>query len=276
MTEAAAIPRQNTVAQSGTVTPIATVKIRREYDAVRLNKVLNHPDVRPWVADAGEGTLDVSLQVANRGNILLMGQHGGCLLFRVMPGMYEVHTQVLPNARGAWALAMVRAGAHWMFTHTDAFEIVTRVPRPHRAAKGLTIAAGMRLEFTREGECRFRGEIVPVDLYSFRIQDWVTKASGLEQVGRWFHERMHAEAARLNITTPPHGDDPNHFRYVGAAYEMVRHGQVAKAINFYNRWAVMARHAPVELLCASPVAIRFDIGILKLVNGGKDIEIIPC
>jgi hypothetical protein len=132
----------------------------------------------------------------------------------------------------------------------------------------------MRFEFTRNEGCKFRGEDVPVDIYAIRIQDWMAKADGLEEMGHFVHRRLHEEAKRLGITNPPHADDPNHNRYLGAAFEMACAGQAVKATLLYNRWAQMARHRPVELVALDPVTFKMDIGLLKIVRG--DIEVTPC
>jgi len=239
----------------------------RELSADRINAVLNDPAVRPWVADMGAGEIDVSPIVENTNNILLMGRYGGCLCFCPQPGIYEVHTQVLSEGRGRWALDFVRAGASWMFTHTDAYEIMTRVSHGHVAAKALTLRAGMKYEFTRDDGPSFKGSNPPCDIYSFRIQDWVQSASGLVESGQHLHERIHAEAERLGIPTELHGDDENHNRYAGAALEMVRGGQIKKAVLFYNRWAFAARHPLIGLVSEDPPVIRFDIGLMTLRDG---------
>lgn len=245
----------------------------REFNAKHINEVINHPVVRPDVADLGEGTLDISSVVANNSNVLLMGEFGGCLCFCVQAGLYEVHTQVLPEGRGKWALDFVRAGMHWMFTHTDAVEITTRVPRSHRAAKVLTGAAGMTFEFERADGVRFRGEDVPVDVYSIRIQDWAKVAADvLMERGQWLHWRMAQEAKRLGIIATAHEDDDNHNIYAGVTYEMAAAGQIRKAVIWYNRWAFAARHPLIALVSELPPVIRMDIGLMTIRNG--DIEVI--
>lgn len=138
----------------------AGVRIERQTTAARINAVLNDPGVRPWVADAAEGKLDITAAVENPNNYCLMAEHGGCMFFRLMPTIYEVHTQVLPEGRGPWAIAMIRAAIHSMFARTDAWEIMTRVPRTHIAAKAATLRVGARFEFTRDDPCLFRGELV--------------------------------------------------------------------------------------------------------------------
>src|SRR5215469_10096412 len=186
------------------------LRLERHWSAHRLNEILNDPIIRPWIADAAEGVVDLTASVENRKNVLLMGEHGGCMFFQQQPGIYEVHTQVLPGGRGAWTAAMTKAAVHWMFTETPAFEIVTRVPRGHIAAKAAAQRRGMVFEFTRDDHCRFRGTNVPVDIYSLTIQDWIRTADECEARGRWFHARLAQEARRIGIEAQPHAEDRNH------------------------------------------------------------------
>ena len=41
------------------------LRIWREMDAIGVNIILNNPEVRPWVADIGEGVIDISDMVKN-------------------------------------------------------------------------------------------------------------------------------------------------------------------------------------------------------------------
>jgi hypothetical protein len=249
------------------------MKITREFKASRINSVLNHPEVRPWVADMSLGIIDISKQVANQNNVLLMGDYGGCFFSKMMDGFYEVHTQVLPEGRGAWAKDFLVAVRHYIFTRTDACEVLTRVPLEHKGAKAAAQSVGMKYEFSRQDGVVFGGKIMPVEIYSERIQDWAPTAPYLVDKGQWLHEQMATEAIRLNIPEPPHEDDENHNRYVGACLEMMYGGQYHKAVAFYNRWAAISRHAPISLVSTSPVVVKFDVGNLKF--EGSKVEIIP-
>lgn len=252
--------------------------IERQHSADRINVVLNHPAIRPWVANDRDGVIDLSATIADQRNVVLMGEHGGVAFLWMQPGVYEAHTQVLPQGRGEWTRALTEACIRHMFTKTNAYEIVTRVPSGHLAAKAAAEAQGMRYEFTRENGVCFRNRIVDAHMYSFRVQDWVPAGIGLIQTGQWFHNRLHQEADRLGIQDLPHADDANHNRYLGAAVEMVIGGQAAKGVGFYNRWVSMSRQARggklqhVSLVSVDPVVISFDLGLLKFSEG--DIEVI--
>lgn len=243
------------------------IAVERQYTAARINAVLNDPDVRPWVAN-GEEVIDLSPRVADKNNILLMGEHGGCMFYPLLPGIYEVHTQVTRKGRGEWTAALTAACAHWMFTRTPCYEIMTRVPHGHIAARAAALAAGMMHEFTRPLECSFRNHLVDVHVFAYRIQDWIGRAAGVVELGRAFHEMLHAEAARLGLTDA-HDDDDNHNRYVGATVEMIWQGQVHKAINFYNRWALVSRHEPIRLLTLAPVTVQIDHGLVITVRNAQ-------
>jgi hypothetical protein len=242
--------------------------IERTTDAAFLNRVLNDPAVRPWVADVAEGKLDLSPRVADDNNVCLIGEHGAFLCFKFMEGMYEVHTQILPSGRGEWARKFAEAGAHHMFMATDCIEILTRVPEGHVAAAALTRAMGFRLQFNTPPECLFRGKRVPCAIHALSLQDWSMRVS--PENGERFHEWLNQKVA----VGEPHAPDPDHNRIVAVTLDMMRGGQIGKAVAWYNRWAIVARHTPIRLLSFAPPQIRFDAGILTLEGGQIRFE--PC
>jgi len=246
--------------------------VERHHDAEAINRILNDPAVRPDVADAAEGVLDISAAVANPANVLLMGDHGGMMFFKLMAGFYEVHTQFLPAGRGAWGSSFAVAAGEWLYCHTDAIEIMTRVPHGHPAAKALTLASGFRYRWTRPANTRFRGQVVDVDIYSHVIEDWALRTSGLAEAGAAFHDRLHGFAAERHIDGPTHPDDPNHNAFVGACIALAEGGQLVKAVALYNKWALVSRHRPVEIVSLDPARVRFDIGTMVVRNGKVEIE----
>src|SRR6202161_2077340 len=113
---------------------VMEVRVERHLDAGFLNRIANDPHVRPWIAP-GKEPLDLTFHVENRNNVLLAGEHGCCIFLKMLPGVYEVHTQVRREGRGEWTNALTAACAHKMFLQTDAYEIMTRVPAGDIAAK---------------------------------------------------------------------------------------------------------------------------------------------
>ena len=246
--------------------------IERHTTAERLNAILNHPSVRPDVAPPSAGVLDLSDGVANQNNVLLLGPNGGCLFVKLMYGIYEVHTQALPDGRGPEMRQVAEECVDWMFSRTDAFEVTTRVPEKHRLAEALALATGFRHEMTIPDATEWRGQRQAIKVLGLRIQDWAVGTKAFDEIGRDFHDFMHKEADRLGITDQPHAENALHNKYVGMSIEMVRHGFPAKAVQIYNRAALLMRHRTVQLLSANPIAIRFDIGILKFEDGRFVIE----
>ena len=238
-------------------------KIGRERTARRINRIINDPSVFPWVCGTAKGPLDMTLAVSNPAHILLMGQHGGIFFHRHQPGIYEAHTQVLPEGRGEWCLGMTRAALHWMFTRSDAIEVMTRVPKGNLAARALTRAAGLRPRFVNPKGWALAGKIVPAEVFSLPIQDWLDQAPGLEERGRWFIERLGRRLGRTFDEQPSYYD-----RMTGAAYEMMIGGRPEKAMVFFNRWAALADHEPLAVTCLRPVAMKFAGATLILRDDG--------
>lgn len=240
--------------------------LERASDATFINRVLNDPLVRADIADLSEGVVNIADKVRDEGNVCLVGEHGGFVFLRYDAGIYEVHSAVLPSGRGAWALAAAKKAVSFMFTATDAIEILTRVPQGHVAADALARAVGFRHQFETPPECLFRGERVPCSILTLTLQEWSVRAEGFEERGAELHALMG------RVIGKPHSDDRDHNRIVGIALEMVDHGQIAKGVVWYNRWSVAARHQMINVLSVSPVQIGFDAGILTFANGEIRLE----
>lgn len=249
-------------------------ELERQTDAKFINRVVNHPDVMPWVQGTNLGELDCTALVQNKWNVLLAGKFGAVLFIRHQPGYYEAHTQVLPEGRGKWTIRLVRAALHWMFTRTDAVEIVTRVPQGNLAALALTRMIHGVYEFTNPRGWVFKNELVPADIYALRIQDWMKRAPGLVERGHWFHDRLVDEFKKQGHVEPQHDDDETHDRYVGAAAEMFLAGQYVKGAVFYNRWAVMSGYAPIGIVTEQPLVL--DIGNALLMIRNNDFWVLTC
>jgi hypothetical protein len=101
--------------------------LTRSFDTARINAVVNHPEVRPFVGSPEYGEIDMTPVVAKMEDWFLMGDHGGFLLSWSAPGVREIHTFVLPEGRGRWAadaraemLDYTRAnGTHTLWTKID-------------------------------------------------------------------------------------------------------------------------------------------------------------
>lgn len=247
------------------------VSISRQTSATHLNSIVNHPEVHPYVSGGFQGALDLSPLIEGGNVVALAGEHGGQVYARIGFGLYEAHSQFTPEGRGEWALAATRASLKWMFTRTDAIEILTRCPTI--ASKALAKSIGGQHEFTIQQGWVLDGKIVPADIFSLTVQGWMKTAPDLPARGRWFHERLDAEFDRLGIVEPQHEDDDLHDRYVGAAVDMCFGGQPEKAMVFYNRTAALAGWHQIAVINRDPLAV--DIGAAILVMRGDDFYVVP-
>lgn len=243
--------------------------LRRDFDARRLNRVVNDPMVKPHVAlpDQMDQEIDLTGVVSDRRNVALMCDHGGLLFHWQEPGIYEVHTQFLEPARGQPAIEFTQAALEWMFLRTSAMEILTKVPVPNVGAAWLAQKVGCRLEFTRDDAWPTPQGAVAMKYYAIRWHDWVGKAPGLAERGHEFHEWLTQAKVARGLGLDPHPDDSSHDQMVGATMEMFLAGQVDKACILYNRWARFAGYAPIQVIGMDPLEIDISDGRVIVEHG---------
>lgn len=248
--------------------------VSREYSADRINAIVNHPEVRPWVGEPHQGYLDLTPIVANPANILLMGEGGGFMLIQQEPGIYEVHSQFLPEARGKVALQAAQDASRYMFTRTDCVEIRTKVPDGNVAAEAFARLMKYELQFWRPNVWTGPSGLVGAKFYAQTLNQWVNTAPGIGKSGHWFHEKLEAAKIAKGSILPVHDDEDAHDRYVGATVEMMASGQIGKALAFYNRWARFAGYAAISLIADNPPVIDIQDALLAIRN--DDYEVILC
>jgi len=241
---------------------VALGKIERTFDATRLNEIVNDPSVYPWVKGSADGPLDLTDILASPSNVCLMGEHGGVLFAQFQPGLYEAHVPILPEGNGRWAFQMLRAALHWIFTRTNAVEIVTLCPS--REAQVMARRVGGSYEFTSYDRWIVDGKSVPSSVYALRIQDWMRTAPGLEARGAWTLDQLEDEYARHGKSPSLFPRDPAHVRHIGAACEMLLGDIPNKGVIFFNRFAAMAGYAPMQIIDDDPLALDLGGSILMM------------
>lgn len=240
--------------------------IRRTFDPAFLNMVANDVCVRPSLA--GEGVIDLGPVIGNPANFALQNERGGFVLAASDPGTYEVHSLFLPEGEGTPIEAM-RAAQDWMFTRTDCQAITSKVPASNRAAKGFALAGGLKTIFKRDDAALGPCEYVELD-----VMRWAMGCAGLEREGEAFHAFLTAAKEQAGSVLQVHDHDAAHDRAVGAAFLMIRRGQPVKGVNFYNRWALLAGYATIEIVSLSPVTIDVRDAVLSLSENG--LEMLLC
>lgn len=245
--------------------------IKRATTADFINKVVNHPAVRPSI-HAAPGPVDLSAVVANPSHVVMEDMYGCMMFFQHVPGLYEIHTMILPEGRGAWAMDFAQQAVEYLFLRTNATEVFTRVPEGNIGAGALARACGAKHEHRTKQQ--FPDREFPVEIMGGRIQDWVRFAPGLIERGQEFHCRLEEKCRAAGIPVKHHEQNDWHDRHVGVAAGMVLGGQPVKAVVFYNRWAAMALAPPLNVVSAEPLVL--DIHDCRLEIQGDDFKVIPC
>jgi hypothetical protein len=259
----------------------ATVTIRRSFSAFDINPILNDAYVFESIKLPGmkPGDVDAKQIVENPANVLLMADRGGIIFGQMEPGVYDVHTCFLkPERRADGSGPYIRnaclAAYRWMFTHTDAMILQTKIPAFNRAAIIFAPLLGWRLEFERKSVWPTDNGNVDMTFMSLAYEDWVRKDETLIESGRSFHAKIETEFARHDVPFDKHDDEDCHDRAVGACVQTIRGGQPEKAIVLYNRWARFASYGCMTLTSRSPV--RIDIGTALIEATADGFEVIQC
>lgn len=248
--------------------------MKRTLDAAFLNTVANHPDVRRWLG--GFGVLDLSEIIANPANIALQCEHGGWVLVKQDAGTYDLHTLFMKSGRGRYYFEASGHCLDYLFTASDAREIVTRVPSLNRGAGFAADRCGFVERFARKNAWTgATGETCDVSYRALEIDHWVAMSAAVLPQGQWFHAEIEAAKVAFNSDLPDHPEDPSHDRAAGAAVMMIRAGNVRKGVWFYNRWARLAGYPPITLVSEFPVVIDIGAGVIVEVRHAT-MEVLQC
>lgn len=226
-------------------------------DVQRIEEVCNHPLIRVWTACDGAPPCS-GAQYVTAPSFSVIGEEGCFLAKHLDPGRYAIHTNLLPEHRGEFAVEAAKAALAVAFLQTDAMELVTFVPATIPHARLLARRMGFRFLFNRGSIWPVNGERYGMGFYSLTLDDWI--ASGACQAaGAAFHDRLHGE-----LHVEAHGHDLIHDSYVGAAIEMIRAGNVRKGIAIYNRWARFAFYESVRIVSEAPLRIDIRQCVLRV------------
>lgn len=223
-------------------------------DKALIESICNHPEIRLWTACDGAPLCDAAKYLL-RPSFTVVDERGCFLALCIDHTRYVIHTNLLPNCRGDEAVRAAHEALTMAFIETDATELLTMVPATLPHAKSMARRMGFRHQFDRNGLWPVDGVRQAMGFYSMTLADWIAMGHLIEQ-GKWFHERLNHESA------VDHPDDPIHDAFVGAAVEMVRHNNIKKAIDIYNRWARFALYEQIRI--AGPGRIGFGRTIIRI------------
>jgi hypothetical protein len=252
----------------------APCEVTRSFDAAEINKILNDPDVFPFVSVPGMESIDVTELVADPRNVLLMAKGGGLIFCWHEPGVYEVHNNFLTEFRDWSSAAAAQSAIKWMFTHTDCMSILTRVPAFNKAARHAAMRAGGHLEFERKACWPTKDGMCDMSFFALRYDDWIRQTPSIALRGREFHKKIDEEFARHGAERTAHPDEDCHDLYAGICAEMLLSGQPDKAVALYNRWARFAGYGMIGLLARDPLMIDLGDCLIQVIDG--NFKVIKC
>lgn len=221
------------------------MKLIRTFDAKFINSVVNHPEVKEsaGVPDAEE--VDVGPMLQDVRNVCLVTPGGGFLLFWKAPATYELHTQFLPEARGAEPLKAVEQAFFYMFINTDCMTINTKVHKDNTGAISITKIYSELI--SEHGDYLY---------FSLTFDSWVRRSNKCRIRGEEFHDSLGEDKS--------HDDDSGHDSQAGAAILMAESGNHDKCEFIYNRWAMSAGYEPIVIQSRQPAIIKIGDLMMSL------------
>lgn len=108
----------------------------RTFDPSVLNRIANHPEVKPYFGHA-EGPIffDELAALPNDYALLCNGEDAGAVFEWTGPGIWQSHYLALPSCRGRLCVAEFRRMIDWMFEHEGARTLWGQTPVGNRAAR---------------------------------------------------------------------------------------------------------------------------------------------
>lgn len=250
--------------------------VHRTFDPTFVVSVVNHPEVRPWLGLGTEDLTDgVGEMVSSPLNHTLVSQYAAVIFQWIEPGRYEVHSQCLPAGRGFHSAHVAQEVMRYIFTRTDCFEVITRVPDGNAAALGITRHVGFASTFRREDAWQDPdGERVGVQFFSLPLERWRNRDPMLGEIGHEFHDWLEALKKDAGSPLPAHPEDGDHDRAVGMAALMAQAGQGPKAVLAYNRWASLAGYQQIGLVSETPLVLDLRDAVVQVMGRSAQVLLV--
>jgi hypothetical protein len=248
--------------------------MRRTFDPVEVNAILNDPEVFKWIKLPGLEKIDATDLIFELRNYFLITNGGVIAFIYQEPGVYEAHNNFLKPFRGRNAFKESIEAVRWMFTHTDCMILHTKVPEFNKGAEIMARAVGGTCDFERKGTWPTDNGPVDVSYWSLKYEDWLKKTPSLMNAGREFHKHLDAERDRMGAPDDSHPDEDCHDLYVGACVETIKGGQPEKAVILYNRFARFSGYEPISLFSKEPLIV--DIASSLLLVEDQSFRILKC
>lgn len=207
----------------------------------RLRDAVMPDDAQPF---------DPALYTQHPTNFALMVE-GGCFLARcVEAGAYVIHTNFLPESRGASAIRESRSALEFAFLATPAEALYTMAPAHVLPTVWFAHQMGFIDTYRRANAWLSKGQAHDLQYMQLDMDDWLQASKPCIRAGEEFHALLGDDAT--------HAHDPMHDGYVGAAVLMLANGQTDKAVRIYGRWARTCGYEPIAIHMRDPLVM--DLG----------------
>jgi hypothetical protein len=223
------------------------VKLAVAEDIPVINAILNCPDIYRW-ATMGKpvGPLDVTHAFNQLFTLLVDNGESGCIILDpYSESTMEVHVCLMPACQGHESEEVVKDTLRFVFAETGAMEILTKVPKDHKAADLFTRQVGF-VRISDSDDLR---------AYQFSIERWPYLDESLT-------EFCPPELAIEII-------DHHQQRVMGAFMLMSLKGFMGKAVSIYNKHARLHGFAPMQIIGMDSVlvggqAIHFGVNTYRV------------
>jgi RimJ/RimL family protein N-acetyltransferase len=124
------------------------ISIAPSRDWKLLRSIATHPKVYKYLTDDNCPAPEDFVFPENSPNLFVLATHHdkpiGFWMLDISGTEYEVHTAMLPEARGPLAHEAAQSLLIWLWSETDCMTLKTKVPAYNRLALAYAKAAGMR------------------------------------------------------------------------------------------------------------------------------------
>ena len=217
---------------------MSVLTIKPSRDAAALNLILNDPEILPNIRDDSIKGEANAAPLMNRFNhlLLIMDEEkpvGFALFMAVGPNIYEMHSGILKDYRGARAVEAAKEIFDWMFIRTDCETITTWAWSTAKHVLFMAHAVGFTEDSHMPWPNTVAGEKVERFAFSLHFLEW-------SRVGRLRNQRdgwllgVALESYQMGLFSL--------FVKIGCA------GFAEKAAMLYQRWAPIVRLPTVNIL----------------------------
>jgi hypothetical protein len=142
-----------------------------------VDQVLNLPEIRLWTTYEGQGRIE-SEKLMKPPNIFVVDERGVVAANYVEPGIYNVHTNLLPSCRGQKAVEAASEFLRFLFLEQEVSELRTSIPETMPHVKRFAKQFGFRWIYNRKEAWKVLGTLVDMGFYSITREQYL---AGLEK-----------------------------------------------------------------------------------------------